>query len=576
MKELHDLLDALPYWLLFVLPVFIALSPYNPVCDASELNFPIHRLAQFEISGNRYGSKTAALSIEARTASTAPSNLLRKIVIVKIHEVSVAKVSEILNAGAGGILFVLPNEVTEETKDRAQFVEEYLLSTEHEVPIYFTQETEDINKLLDDLEGLSTEKTVSAAQAMFAGISSNGYQMSTSSNSVPQPMKDISQTSIEAVLRGQNDGDKTVVVVAHYDAIAAAPGLSFGADSNGSGVTVLLELVRIFSKIYSNPKTRPPTNLVFLLSAAGKWNFYGTKRWLEEQGSNSELLADVSFVACLDSLGGGRNNHSQLYLHVSKPHKDDTPAGKFFNNLRTIASEGHPEGVKLIHKKINLADDNLPWEHERFSIRRIPAFTLSMMSKPQALDRSSAFDTVVNEEIIAKTTKNVAEALLCSLYDHKDCQAKAFADSLSPDVHLIKKWTEYLAKTPRHASLLTSGPQMKKFSNEPSIIDVLGNTLQGYKAEVKFFKSKLEKQDPEFTFYDMSVGLTMSAHRVKPAVFDLILTCFIGAYLGILYLIIVKFDAIAKALYLGFPRFLICWPDPLTQNHYTNGHHKVK
>lgn len=137
-------------------------------------------------------------------------------------------------------------------------------------------------------------------------------------------------------------------------------------DSNGSGVTVLLELVRIFSRIYSNPKTRPPTNLVFLLSAAGKWNYYGTKRWLEDQvqadvgifistnktivwviktwfffakGSNSELLADVSFVACLDSIGGGRNNNSQLYLHVSKPHKDDTPAGKFFNNLKSIASE---------------------------------------------------------------------------------------------------------------------------------------------------------------------------------------------------------------------------------------------
>jgi hypothetical protein len=45
-----------------------------------------------------------------------------------------------------------------------QAVEEYLLSTEHEVPIYFTRETEDTNKLLDDLEGLSTEKAVSAAQ----------------------------------------------------------------------------------------------------------------------------------------------------------------------------------------------------------------------------------------------------------------------------------------------------------------------------------------------------------------------------------------------------------------------------
>ena len=84
MKELQDLIDALPYWLLFVLPLFIALSPYNPVCDASELHFPIHRLAQFEISGNRFGSKTAAISIEARSANAASSNLLRKIVIAKL------------------------------------------------------------------------------------------------------------------------------------------------------------------------------------------------------------------------------------------------------------------------------------------------------------------------------------------------------------------------------------------------------------------------------------------------------------------------------------------------------------
>ena len=85
MKELQDLLDAFPYWLLIVLPVFIALSPYNPVCDASELNFPIHRLAQYEISGNRFGSKAAAISIEARTANAANTNLLRKIVIARLQ-----------------------------------------------------------------------------------------------------------------------------------------------------------------------------------------------------------------------------------------------------------------------------------------------------------------------------------------------------------------------------------------------------------------------------------------------------------------------------------------------------------
>ena len=33
--------------------------------------------------------------------------------------------------------------------------------------------------------------------------------------------------------------------------------------------------------------------------------------------------------------------------------------------------------VNLVHKKINLADDFLAWEHERYSIRRLTAMTAS-------------------------------------------------------------------------------------------------------------------------------------------------------------------------------------------------------
>ena len=54
-REMTDLLDVLPYYLLVALPVFIILSPINPVDAASELD--VHRLAQFELAGNTHGSK---------------------------------------------------------------------------------------------------------------------------------------------------------------------------------------------------------------------------------------------------------------------------------------------------------------------------------------------------------------------------------------------------------------------------------------------------------------------------------------------------------------------------------------
>lgn len=72
--------------------------------------------------------------------------------------------------------------------------------------------------------------------------------------------------------------------------------LSFGADSNGSGVAMLLELARIFSHLYANAQTHARVNLLFLLSGAGKLNYQGSKKWLEDQldGVESSLL-QVSF-----------------------------------------------------------------------------------------------------------------------------------------------------------------------------------------------------------------------------------------------------------------------------------------
>ncbi len=66
--------------------------------------------------------------------------------------------------------------------------------------------------------------------------------------------------------------------------------MTYGCDSSGTGVVALLEISRIFSTLYSDSKTIPAINLVFLLSAEGKFNYHGLKKWIEEQSEANESI----------------------------------------------------------------------------------------------------------------------------------------------------------------------------------------------------------------------------------------------------------------------------------------------
>ena len=106
--------------------------------------------------------------------------------------------------------------------------------------------------------------------------------------------------------------------------------------------------------------------------------------------ADSSLLQDnVAFVLCLDTVGRG----SHLRLHVSKPPREGTLQHAFLRELETVATHQFPDvSFSMVHKKINLADDVLAWEHERFAIRRLPAFTLSHLENHRAGPRSSIMD----------------------------------------------------------------------------------------------------------------------------------------------------------------------------------------
>lgn len=197
---------------------------------------------------------------------------------------------------------------------------------------------------------------------------------------------------------------------------------------------------------------------MFSLTGGGKYNFLGTKRWIEENldhagvfltfvthwtctlcefkhevtslnllkpnifSLESSLLHDnVAFVLCLDTLASG----DELYMHVSRPPKPETPMQSFVQHLEEVTSftvrckilrccvspgdlvctlfwydlqvvSSRFPWLKmgLVHKKINLVESTVAWEHERYSLRRIPGFTLSHLEDPKSGLRCSILDTV--------------------------------------------------------------------------------------------------------------------------------------------------------------------------------------
>ena len=57
--------------------------------------------------------------------------------------------------------------------------------------------------------------------------------------------------------------------------------LSFGANDNASGLVALLQLAAIFNRLYSQKSTHGSYNIVFLVTGGGRFNFQGTRTWLE-------------------------------------------------------------------------------------------------------------------------------------------------------------------------------------------------------------------------------------------------------------------------------------------------------
>ncbi|XP_064621002.1 BOS complex subunit ncln-like isoform X2 [Lineus longissimus] len=532
--------SSFPLSFLFFVPIFIIMSPVSPVSAAQE--FTVYRMQHFDLQGTQYGCRNAIVNLDVRPLDAAM--LTRRCVLTKLKELTIEKFREMLTQGAGALVVMLPQResLTEEEKEHLMDLETGMMQEEINMPVYFTDETDDLMQIYGDIKtSVNSDQAGSATEALFSSATANGFQMVV--NGPQAKVKhDFKVANIQGKLSGFGIEEQlpTIAIVAHYDSYGVAPALADGADSNGSGVVVLLELARLFSKLYTNARTHAKFNFLFLLAGAGKFNYQGTKRWIEDNldSMESSLLADVSFVLCLDTLG----NTDKLNLHVSKPPKEGSSGATFLKNLEEVIAAFHPEVTfNMIHKKINLAQDTLAWEHERFSFRRLPAYTLSRLESHKNMSRFSITDTRshLDATILSRNIRILAEALARHVYGlSNQGLIEIFNDGLSVEDEVIKSWLEQLTSQSRAAQLLNV---------EHNQVVTLQQAMERYLKDVKKHVFSADKRDPEFVFYDGDT-YKMSAYGVKPAVFDLFLGLIIAAYLSAIYLLVQNFVMVQSML----------------------------
>ncbi|CAH0724211.1 unnamed protein product, partial [Brenthis ino] len=515
----------LPYYLLVVFPIFIIMSPANPVAASHE--FSVYRMQQYDLHTVPHGCRSASFNLEGRSLTS--WSMSRHCVVARIQDITIDQFVEIRNK-AGALLLVLPKNntlLTDEEKEHIKLLEMAMMQQEISIPVYFAEWTPDFGDIIKDLQHsfITDDKSGTALEAMFNTVSSNGYQIVVSA-SAPQKL-DSKPVTIHGKLVGRSGTAQTIVIAAHYDSSSIIPELSNGADSNASGAVAVLELARVFSRLYSTAAMRGGPSLLFVLMSTGhSLNYFATKKWLEEQldSADASLLQDISFVMCLDSISSG-----PLTMHVSKPPKPGSPVQSIKARM----------GVPLVHKKINLADELLAWHHERFSIRRMTAFTVSSLQSHKDPSRNTLLD-VSSENSLRILTKNVvstARALASHIYnlteEENDEDSQLYDDALNIEEASIRQLYKFLSSQSRAPQIVTTTPP------NAGVTGAIERVLSRY-MEVTVSAHAVDKREPEYALYSPTKAV-LYVYSVKPAVFDLILTLVIIAYLTLVYFAIQLF-----------------------------------
>jgi len=182
---------------------------------------------------------------------------------------------------------------------------------------------------------------------------------------------------------------------------------------------------------------------------------------------------------------------------------------------------------EIVHKKINLIEHHYTWEHERFSIKKIPAFTLSSLNSFKAPTRNTVFKDNFDDLLIEtyKVAKVLSESLFHVVFKNS-INGEIFGEENELSVELVEAYMDI--RSALH-------------NND------LKHAFEKYLNSVKTFVETPDVRDPDFMFYDDKEA-TIRLYRVKPAIFDLFVSIVITIYVTVVYYIIKLFPK----MYIAF------------------------
>ena len=314
MFDFNDLFDTVLFrtttitgFLFYWLPIICILSPtyLSPFgfVDSTQ-EFKAYRMVQYDLYGQAYGSRQAFVSSEVRLWSHA--NLNRRAVLIRLERLTIERFRSLIAQGINSLFVVIPSSTTTwtaEQKSQLCDLENILLGESVPIPVYFLPETVQIDDLYKSIESRRDSTKDSALAVLYDMITADGYQLAVNPGKYGQRTDSV-MYNIAGKLLGHGIEERLpkIVLVAHYDTLGLATGLAQGADANGSGVIVLLKLIRLFSKLYAKQTTRAKYNLHFLFAAGGKLNYQGSKKWIDDyndQKHQQQLPNDIDVVICL-------------------------------------------------------------------------------------------------------------------------------------------------------------------------------------------------------------------------------------------------------------------------------------